>query len=184
MSFFIVPIEGSGIRHDARRPKYVPALGVAWAMVDFGDTAIVWANSTSAQEAIVGANSDAFVVPPADNAVSVSATKSALEALSVPAQWVTAGMTYRMVLRVVVGMAQLVQYVRDALGQTSLVVAGHLDDTFNSLPIGVRGALTQAAVAFGVDTSGLSGASTLRQILFNFGQQCAAGLIQIRLGDV
>jgi hypothetical protein len=183
VSFYLVPIEGSGTLADPRRPKYVRALGVAWLMVDFGDSAIVWANATPTQDATIGANADATVVPVLDSSIAVSATQTALDGLNIPSQWLSAGMTYRQVLRVVVGMAQLVQYVTGVLGQ-SLTVAGHLGDTFNSLPLGVRNALTSAAAAFGVDTSGLTGSSTLRQILFNFGQQCAAGLIPIRLGDL
>lgn len=184
MSWFLIPIE-TVIRggKEVRQERYVPALGVDRSIIDFGETAIVWANCSPAQEMSVAANADVRQIPALDNTVAVNATKQALEDLNVPGQWVTAGMTYRQVLRVVVGMAQLVQYVTGVLGQ-QLTIAGHLNDTFNSFPVAVRNALTSAAAQFGVDTSGLNGASTLREILRNFGQQCAAGLIDIRLGDL
>ena len=95
MSFYLVPIIGAGTRLDPRRPKYLTELGVDWAMCDFIDTAIAWASTTPAQETAIAANADARLIPPLDNTVAVNATKQALEDLSMPAQWVTAGMTYR-----------------------------------------------------------------------------------------
>lgn len=181
MSFFIVPIEGAGTSHDPRRPKYIPALGVEWAQVYFGNTSIVWASTTPQQETIVGANSDALVVPPLDNQVALVATQNALEAQSIPAQWITAGMTYRIVLRIIVGMAQLIQRLQ-GMG-VNATVAGNLDKTISQLPVAVRNNLAAAAQSLGIDTSGIDGTTTLREALRQVGQQFAQGQV-VALGDL
>jgi len=111
MSVFIIPIEtvvrSSG--QAVRQEKYVPALGVDRAIVDIADTAICWADCTPAQESSVAANADVVLIPPLDSTITAGAlatVKSKIEALDIPGQWVTAGMSYRTVLRVVIGMAQ------------------------------------------------------------------------------
>ena len=125
MSFFIVPIVGSGTRADPFEPKYIPALGVETAMIRWNGTGIVWANATPDQEASVGANADAIVIPPLDNTINLTAVQNELEALNIPAQWVTGSMTYRTVLRVVCGMAALLR--RIAGNGITLSLAGNLD---------------------------------------------------------
>lgn len=150
-------------------------------MVDFIDTCIAWADTTPAQEATIAANADARLIPPLDNTVAVNATKQALEDLSMPAQWVTAGMTYRTVLRVTVGMAQLLQRVRGILG-TGVSPTGHLDDTIGSFSLAIRNALAQACDELGVDRTNITGTTTLREALRDFGQQFVAR--GVTLGDL
>lgn len=181
MSFFLVPIQGTGARGDPRRPKYIPALGVAWSMADFGDSAIVWAAASGAQETTIAANSDATVIPPLDNTVAVNATKNALEALNMPAQWVTAGMTYRTVLRITIGMAQLIQRVQ-GLGVT-VVLAGNLDKTMAQLSATVRNAIATACDQLGIDRTNIIATTTLRAALQDFGQQFSTGRT-VSLGDL
>lgn len=182
MSFFLVPIIGSGTRLDPRRPKYIAALGVDWSMADFIDSAIVWATTTPAQETTVAANADARLIPPLDNAVNVAATQQALEDLNMPAQWVTAGMTYRAVLRVTVGMAQLLQRASAILG-SQIRPTGNLDRTLGSLPVATRNAIAQACDELGIDRTGMVGSTTVREALRDFGQQFAQGRT-IALGDL
>lgn len=181
MSFYLVPIVGSGTKIDPRRPKYVPALGVPWQMVDFGDSAIVWANASPPQDSTIGANADATVIPALDNTVAVTATKNALEALNMPGQWVTAGMTYRSVLRVAIGMAQLFQCVWGILG-AQVSIAGHLDDTIGSFPLSVRNAIAQACDTLNIDRTNIISGTLLREALRDFGQQFVTR--GVSLGDL
>lgn len=190
MSFFIVPMEsfihpkyGSGVR-----PKYVTELGVSWAVcrfgVQIGDPAIAWVDATAEQEASVGAHADAVVVPPLDNSIgagSINAVRNQIENLNLPAQWVQVGMTYRTVIRVLVGTAQLMQRMR-GLGQPTKL-AGNLDRTIASLPAAVRQALAQACDEFGIDRSNIVGSTLLREALRDFGQQFVAGR-GVVLGDL
>lgn len=185
MSFYLVPIAGSGARQDPMVPKYVPALGVGWAMIQFGATAIVWADATAAMDASVGANADAIVVPPPDNTIgagALTAVQNEVETLNLPAQWVTVGMTYRSVLRVLAGMAQLIQRTSGILGFTP-VIAGNLNKTISQFPANVQSALASAVDSLGLDRSQIIGSTTLRAALLNIGQQFIAGTA-IALGDL
>ena len=190
MSFFITPMEsfihpkyGAGVR-----PKYVTELGVAWAVCRFGiqvgDPSISWANATPEQEASVGANADAVVVPVLDNTIGTGAltpVRNQIEAMSLPAQWVQTGMTYRTVLRVLVGMAQLMQRMR-GLGQP-VRLPGNLDRTIGSLSLAIRQALATAADQLGIDRTEITSSTTLREALRNAGQQFASGH-GVALGDL
>jgi hypothetical protein len=176
MSFYLMPMIGTGTIADPRRPKYQPA--GQWSMSDFGGNCVVWAATADAS---VAAQADVTTIPPLDNTVAVVATQNALEGLNMPAQWVSAGMTYRTVLRVVVGMAQLVQRVR-GLG-TPVVLAGNLDRTVNSFSAGVIANIATACDQLGIDRTNITGTTTLREALRIFGQQFAAGNT-IVLGDL
>jgi hypothetical protein len=181
MSFFIIPMEGAGTEADPRREKYVPALGVDRAIVDHDDNAVVWANTTPEQDAALALNADVIVVPPLDNEVAVVATQNALEALNIPAQWITAGMTYREVLRVIVGMAQLIQRC-DGLG-VRFRLAGNMDRTMASLAANVRQVLSDASDSLGLDRSEIVGTTTVRQALRILGKQFLDGR-GVRLADL
>ncbi len=174
MSIFVVPVDGAGTRASPYVPKYVPALGVAWVWcptpLEWG---VVWANASPAQETTIGANADAIVVPPLDNTIALVATQNALESLNVPAQWLTAGMTYRTVVRVVVGMAAFAQHCR-ALGQR-VALAGNLDRALSTFSVEVRDILAAASDSLGLDRSSITGATTLREAMRIMGQQFVAG---------
>lgn len=178
MSFFLVPIIGSGTRTDPLRPKYVRELGIAdWSSCDFGATSILYTNGTAQQEADLSANVDVVTVPPLDNTIANGAltqVKSQLEGLNLPAQWVQVGMTYRTVLRVTVGMAQLIQRTSAILGQP-VTIPGNLDKTISQFPVAVRNAIAQACDELGINRTNITGSTTLRAALADFGQQFIAG---------
>lgn len=176
-----MPVAGTGARGDPFVPKYIPALGVTWLWVATPlEWGVVWATASPAQETAVGANADAIVVPPLDNLIALVATQNALESLNVPAQWLTAGMTYRTVLRVIVGMAAFAQRC-EGLGQR-LALAGNLDKTVGSLSVAVRNNLSAAADSLGLDRTSITGTTTVREVLRILGQQFAQG--SITLGDL
>lgn len=184
MSFFLVPIEGTGTRADPFRPKYIPALGVQWSMVDFGSIGICWANATSTQETAITANSDAVLVPPLDNVIAAGAlatVRNAVEALHVPAKWITAGMTYRSIVKALVGMAQLTH--RMAGMGVKLVLAGNLDSTISAFPNNAQTVFAAAIDSLGLNRSAIVGSTTLRAALLNIGQQFVQGNAII-LGDL
>lgn len=181
MSFYIVPMIGTGIGADPRQAKYIAALGVNYTVIDCDQVAIVWANASVAQDDAMALNVDAFVIPPIDNNVAVAATQAALESFNIPAQWVSAGMTYRQALRVVAGMAQLIQRT-EGLG-AKLGLAGRLDLTVAAIPVAMRNALTSAADSLALDRTTIVGATTVREALRILGQQFVAGNA-IRLGNL
>lgn len=182
MSFYVVPLVGTGARGDAFRPKYVPALGVQWLACDLPrHWVIVWADATPAQDATIAANADALVVPPLDNTIALVATQNALEGLGVPAQWLQSGMTYRQVVRVVVGIANFAQRC-EGLGQR-ITLTGNLNLTVAALPAAIQNVLAAAADSMGLDRTGITGATTLRQVLAIMAQQFIAG-VSVSLGDL
>lgn len=182
MSFFIVPIAGTGTRADPFVPKYIAALAVFWRWRELPrNWSIVYAETSPAQQTSIGANADAIVVPPLDNQIALVATQNALEGLNVPAQWLTAGMTYRTVLRVLVGMANFAQTC-DGMG-LQLVLAGNLDKTLGQFSAQTRAILASAADTLGIDRTSISGTTTVRETLRIMGQQFAAGTA-ISLGDL
>lgn len=173
MSFFLLPMEGAGTKADPRREKYIPALGVARAIVDHDDVAVVWADTSPAQEAVLVLNPDVFLVPALDQQIALTATQNALETFNIPAQWVTAGMTYREVLRGIIGMAQLIQRTQ-GLG-VKFRLAGKLDRTIGSLAANVQQVLADAADSMGLDRSNVTGATTVRSALWILGKQFLDG---------
>jgi len=185
MSFFVEPIVGAGTRQDPFEPKYLPSTG-SWASCALGGSAIVyWQNVTQAELSTLQADSSCLVVPPLDNTIGAGAlntVKSELEALDIPAQWVQVGMTYRTVLRVVVGMSQLTQRMSGILG-VNVTIPGNLNRTISQLPANYQTALYQACSELGIDSSEILSSTTLREALRNFGQQFVAGKT-IALGDL
>jgi len=179
VALFIVPVVGDGLSRETRfLPKYLPALGVQWRAVYFGDKALCWANTTAEQEAAVGANADAIVVANPSSDVAVNATRNALEAMNLPGNWVQAGMTYRQVFRTLVGMA-LVHQRMEAAG-FNLQLAGNLDKTLAQIPANRRTALAAAADSLGFDRSQVAASTTVREALRMLGVQAQI----IQLGDL
>lgn len=186
MSFFIIPIEvvtrSNGLQ--IRQEKYVPALGVDRAIVDCDDTAIVWANCSPAQESLVASNPDVVLVPPLDNLIGAGAlatVKSTVEALNIPSQWIQTGMSYRTVLRVIIGMAQLIQSLT---GQGITVkLKGNLDKTLGSLSLVTRNAIINFCDSAQIESSNMLAGTTIREALRDFGQQFAT-IHSPRLGDL
>jgi hypothetical protein len=186
MSFFIVPQVGTGTKGDPIRPAYVPALGVNYSSVSFGGSCIVWADATPAQESVVTANADALLVPPLDNSVgaALSTVQATLEGKNIPAQWITSVMTYRTVLRVIVGFAVFIQRLGGpSFGQAINLAGGNLDNTIGSFSAAVRNNLAAAAVSLNLDISAVTGTTTLREALRIIGQQFAAASA-VALGDL
>jgi hypothetical protein len=176
MSYYVMPIGGTGTRSDPFVPKYLANLksGWQWRELPRGWAVVYDPTADAAEDTAIGANADAIVIPPLDNTVAVNATKNALEALSIPAQWVISGMTYRTVLRTIVGMANFAQRCEGINPSARLSLTGNLDKTFSQLPAATRSVLTTASDSLGLDRSGVTGATTLREILRILAQQIIA----------
>jgi hypothetical protein len=105
------------------------------------------------------------------SAGAVNAVQNALEARNIPAHWVSTNLTYRQVLRVVMGIFQFAQvYYR--LHSLTLFRGGvNLDTQASQIPLAERNRLQQAAQTAGLDVSGITGTTTVRQILRQLGEQ-------------
>lgn len=185
---YLVPKDGDGLTlATAFRPRYVSGgIAGAWSAVDFGaePTMLIVANVTLAEHAAISAHVDVVTLPANLDAIiagNLATVQSALEGLNLPADWVVAGMTYRVVLRVVVRIMLLLQRVNGLAPAAGRFFAnGTLDNTLGDLPVVWRQRLSAAATSFGVDVSALTLTTTIRAALRNVGQQllrlpCAVG---------
>lgn len=183
MAHYLLPMEfGADGARTVYRPKYLAGLTPAtWSQCRLGEFTVAWVDTTPANHDFLTAQPDVLAIPPLDNAVAVTATRNQLEAIGIPSQWVTAGLTYRTVLRVVVGMALLVQRT-EGLGER-LPFAGRLNDTIGSLPAAARQRLADAADSLGLDRSGIVASTTVREAMRIIGEQFVQGR-GIALGDL
>ena len=176
----IVAGEGAGTKADPRRPKYIPALGLSWTAMDYGAAPffVVRADLSAAQETTLGLNADAFTVPALDvtlNAAQVTALQTRLEAVGIPAGWITTARTWRQVLRAIAAMCQLAQAANVSIAQANL------DQTMSQIAVGTRNALQQAAIGMGFGIAEIQGSTTVRAALKILADQWTK---RMKIGDI
>jgi hypothetical protein len=177
-ALYALPIAGTGANStDPRRPKYVkeaPELaGLQWSMMDYGHNphCLMAADVSPAQDAFLVAQADVRAIPDdLDSAVggALNAVQNALEAMSIPAGWVTAGTTWREVVRTVGGLFQFAQrYASIANGQTFLPAGVNLNNTWGSISAARRTNVTNTAASFEPPYSmaGITNGTTIRAAL-------------------
>ncbi len=176
----VVPVVRGGVEvPNSQTAEYfgVPQVGVEAAYMSFGNegTMLVCADTDAATHATFAALPRVIQLP-ADldqnlSAGAVTTVEAALEARNIPAHWVSTNLTYRQVLRVVAGMFQFAQ-VYHAQHDLNLFRGGvNLNTRVNQIPQAERDRLNSAAQTAGLDTSGITGTTTVRQILRSLGEQ-------------
>lgn len=172
INLYLMPATGAGTKADPNRGKYWDDLAAfSRAEMDYGlePVFLVAADVDASTDTAMRAHADVTGVPQNLNgtvgAGAVTATKNALEAFNIPAGWVTAGITWKTVVRTTATIFQIAQRLH-GLGAARLFSAGvTLDTQFNQLTAGQRQKLLDAADSFNFDRSGLTGAATMRVIL-------------------
>ncbi len=195
LSLYVMPIVGTGAtRTDARRPKYRDSVFPlsAYSMFDYGNEP--WCltginNVDPTIDATLNGEPDVFELPTdlnqAMGSVGVRNTvRNRLEAVNIPGTWVQTTTTYREVVEMIGSLCQFAQRYQGATGGLWFTGGITLDSTFSSLPQTARDGMISAAASFGMDTSGFTGASTLRQILQGVGQQYVALGLPLVLASV
>jgi hypothetical protein len=172
VTIYLMPLTGAGTIDDPARAAYWDAASPSKRVVmrvgrePFCIMAVE--DIAPAVDSTIVADSTCTKIPALTNTVRAGAlatVQSKIEGIGIPAGWVTAGMTYQTVLQTVLRITQLYQRLM-GLGAARLLGSGvTLDTTFNALPSEVRSKLLAMAQSFNFDTSSLSGASTIRQIL-------------------
>lgn len=169
--WYLAPTAGSGaspadtITSKAR--VLIDRADAASQVILIGNWSLAGMRVTAAQHATIAADPEVTAIPAnLSNNVggALNATQNRLEAMNLPAGWVTSGTTWRQVLSRVIRMLHLRRQVRTLFSDGVT-----LDSTFNSLPAGKRAALVAAADRLNIDRSDLTGASTLREILAALG---------------
>lgn len=166
---------------DTFRPAYVSRGGIT--DVDYGNEAwmLAWADVTPDEHAAIIANADATAVPAnLDSTVggALAATQAKLEAANLPAQWITAGMTWRAVLKGIIRVLLIMQRFRGLNGAAARLFAQvTLDNTVGDIPIGARQRLVAAATSLGLDTAAITLTDTIRSALVTLGQQMTVPIL-------
>ncbi|SRR6266446_3267397 len=188
MAIYLLPMIGTGVDHDPRRPAYIAtdAPNTDYSLMDYGPepVCLVFMNTSLTQDIALKLHTDIFALP-SDIDQTIGAqlilVQNALSAFNIPEDWVQAGFTYRQVLRVVALTFQFMQRF-SAFQSVSLFINGvTLSTRFNQLPADVRTALQATATDLGFDTSGISGTTTLRVIMKNLADQ--SNIVEVFLGD-
>lgn len=159
---------------DTREPKYVNTdatlAGLTWQAMDYGiePVFILAADVTPAQHTALSGYSDVISIPANIDAAigsgALSTVKTRMEALFVPADWVTAATTWRQALAAVLRMSQYMQRLHGLYGLQ--VSAGRsLDTAMSAVPSNIRTQMQLSAQSFGWDTSAITLSWTLRQVL-------------------
>jgi hypothetical protein len=192
--FYLVPVE---VSPGFTGPKYFPYRGDPDppALVQVGDdgqsirkesrtygaepSKLIAANTTDADDATLAAMPD--VTKFADNldtplGARLGAMQTALEGLNLPAQMLTAATTDRQVIRGIRAIFVIAQCMQ---GKGFNIFAGGvtLSTTLGAIPAAARQALQDCAAFYQYDITGITLASTVRQILTKLVQQAAPGVM-------
>lgn len=169
---YLTPVVARSDKPNSRAPKYFWDLtGVWWGAMDYGlePVFLVVADVTDAQHAALVANADLASVPAnldaSIGAAGLTAARNALEGFGIPGQWLMAGTTWREAVRHCARLFQFAQRLHGLYGVRVYQSGITLGTTVGSLTAGQRNALLDVAQSFGWDTSGVTGAMTLRQAL-------------------
>lgn len=176
---YFVPVIGDGSSiTNARRPKYVSDGGIAgvFQCMDYGNepTMLVAADVTLAEQTALATNPDVIVVPAnldATIGANLGAVQAALDALNIPADWITGAMTYRIVLRWIARLFLISQKFQGLAGGRIFPAGITLNSTVGDLSTSVRQKLLQGAQSLNLDTSGITLAMTIRAALKLLGNQ-------------
>lgn len=174
LRYYLMPMTLQGPNLDQLKPQYVSLLPAetSWGCIDYGseNQCLFYVETDAATNATLASQVGVDQLPVNIDAVlsagAVTVVQAALESRNLPAQWVNTSLTFRQVLRTLAAILLFFERFVSIHGPTRIFGgAVTLDSTFNSLPAGVRTDLIAAANSFGYNTSSLSGASTLRQLM-------------------
>ena len=167
---FCIVAKVNGSLAGALVAKYLHGV-VDYTAIDYGrDQWCLAAADMTAQQAIdLQAQPDAVVFPANLDANltagQVTATQTELANRRMPDQWVTTAHTWRDVIRIVGQCSKLLLYFQGRFAKSFWEVGITLATTIAELTQNQRDALREAAAHFGVSDDGVTGATTIRQVL-------------------
>ena len=165
-------------------PKYVPHRGLTGPPLEpeptlagalrhtvyegLGDDCLLFLDVTPAQHTVLAAHADVDVIPAnLDSTIgaALATTQTRMRARGIPGNWLTAGTTWRELVRGINAMFEIGQELAQD-GATRLYPAGvTLQSTIASLPGAYRTALQAAVDRQGYDRSAITGASTMEDLM-------------------
>jgi hypothetical protein len=186
LRYYLMPVTETVINPIAgtirRSPKFdFDAIGVRWQWIDYGvrPVGFLCADVSTAQHNSVISDAEIRTFPAnLDNTLGGNrqTVEDALEGFNLPGAWVTTGMTYRTVLRVVVGTILIAQRFagisRNEGQDPDITPAGvTLNTAYSDMPTGYRTRLLEAIDSLGYDYSTLGASDSLRDLMRVVGQQ-------------
>jgi hypothetical protein len=192
LNLYVIPLTEAGEK-GGRRPKYsasvFPTFG--WGMFDYGEEPwclVGIVDIDAPTDTALKANADVRAIPTnLDQAIGagpLTTVRNSLETANIPGTWVLATNTWRDVVQFVGAVCQYAQRFQFGTGGLWFTGGITLDSTFSQLPLAARNGMLSAATSFGFSTAGLTGSSTLRQVLLSVGQQYLATQPPITLEGV
>lgn len=175
--WYLWPVEETLVP-PGRGPKYLKwryspdGEDVPWGWQRYGlmPTCLLWADVTLAQHTLFDSFVDTTSIP--ENIDQQIGTQNALdqvvaamEALHIPAGWITVNHTYHEIMRKMCGLFQLAQRYQGKYVAKLIDTGYDLDTLIQDLPVTVRLHLSVAAEELGWDTSSILGTWTVRQAL-------------------
>lgn len=182
--FYIIPEIGTGLDGDDRRPKYVGPEAtphIDWNGMQYANEAIylVRANVSAAEHTSISGQADVLSAPEnlQDTVGGALANlQSKLEAVNIPANWVTSGMTYATVIR---WIAKLFWVLCRFQGMHfgTFFESEDLDTLVSAIPAQKRSNLNLAAQSLGLNTGDIQGTDTLRVALKKLTDQVTTDML-------
>lgn len=153
-----------------------PLASAKWWQNDYGlvDVGIIMANVDDTQIAYLDTLPDILVVPEDIDSVigaRITAVKAGLNAFNIPSASISASDTYRGALREINGTFEFMQRLTRIAEANPFKLNIQLTTTFSQLPQMWKNALQQTAAELKYSTAGITGASTLLNILVSIGNQ-------------
>jgi hypothetical protein len=185
LNLYVMPLTGGGTSvADGRNPKYRSDwvdVRVNWTVFHYGGEPwclVGFADIPSGLDTTLQGRAQVHPLP-ADLDVAVggaaNAISNALESVNIPGTWVTGTDTWRDIALFVGAVCNFAMTFQ-AITKGGLWFTGGvtLDSTYGSLPATARDGLLSAFQAEGLDTTGLTASSTLRQVIRSAGVQYVA----------
>lgn len=185
--FYLVPVEVNPAYFNLRGPKYFPYLhdpnppalvvGEGWEARDYGNEPLMLIadNLSDPEDTLLTSQPD--VTKFADDldmqmGGRLAAMQAALEALNLPAQMVGVNTTDRQVVRGIMGIFAVAQCMQGK-GFRVFGAAITLSTQLSALSVPARQALQSCATELKYDQTGITLASTIRDVLTKIVQQAA-----------
>lgn len=173
INVYIVPqIIVQGPRGDRPQGKYMDELlagGVQVSQLFYGREEVVMLMARDVPLGIhqtMAGHADCTTVPDLSQTVGsqLIPVQTSLEALNVPSGWVTEATGYASLVRTVASLFLIFERLT-SITPERLFGTVTLDTRWNQLPAAVRQQLLDVASSFNFSTAGMSGSTTVRQIL-------------------
>lgn len=177
--YYLVPVIGNGFTAKTGwRPKYfIDLTAVKYRTLFYGwlPTALIQADVDQATHDTIVANSDVVSLPEnLSQTINLTVVQNIFTSRDIPASWLNAGLTYLQVLRRLEALFNFATKYQSFLAHKMLRAIWANDVTLAGLPGFLQADLQEAADFFGVDTAGVTGSTTVEELMVNFAAQIEA----------